>query len=293
MHINQQESNVAGYEEIILTNGKLSVTVVPQANMVISSFKKNGVELLGLKAGLQAYVENLKSFGIPFLAPWANRLKTSEYTVANEKIKFSFEGMKLDDNGYPMHGLMTAISGWDCTVIAEREELIVEGVFEYNSSVPHFESYPFPHTIFLTYKLSPTTLTVETRIHNNGVKPLPIAFGWHPHFITTVDKVKVVGQVKNIPLDSKIFPVSVVNPDDTDDVTMLYKMENEWQANMVTAEGEMILKSYNYSYMLKWFPHGEKFVAVEPMTANIDPFNNEPTLLTGGEDFTAVFSMEI
>ena len=40
-----------------------------------------GVELLSQRRGLQAYVSDGKTMGIPFLHPWANRWSANEVMV--------------------------------------------------------------------------------------------------------------------------------------------------------------------------------------------------------------------
>ncbi len=59
----------------------LTATYVPGAGMVGTSLSDDGVELLGQRRGLQAYVSNHKTMGIPILYPWANRLSSMGYGV--------------------------------------------------------------------------------------------------------------------------------------------------------------------------------------------------------------------
>ena len=46
--------------------------------MIGTSLSDDGVELLGQRRGLHAYVTNGKTMGIPILYPWANRLSANE-----------------------------------------------------------------------------------------------------------------------------------------------------------------------------------------------------------------------
>jgi aldose 1-epimerase len=52
---------------------------VPEAGMIGISLTDSGVELLGQRRGLDAYVANGKTMGIPLLYPWANRLGANTY----------------------------------------------------------------------------------------------------------------------------------------------------------------------------------------------------------------------
>lgn len=114
-------NNIKILETLTLQNGNLQITVIPTANMVISSIKYKNVETIADREGLNAYIQELKSFGIPFLAPWANRLATNEYTIGNKTVTFDPAGMKLDENNYPLHGLLTANPNWlplDCFILS-------------------------------------------------------------------------------------------------------------------------------------------------------------------------------
>ena len=57
-----------------LRAGALTASFEPSASMVCASLTRDGEELLGLRDGLEAYVERGKTMGIPLLHPWANRL---------------------------------------------------------------------------------------------------------------------------------------------------------------------------------------------------------------------------
>lgn len=279
--------------EITLSEGELSVTIIPEANMVVSALRKNNTDLIGQREGLQAYVEETKSFGIPFLSPWANRLATNTYQVEKTNVEFSFEGMKQDENGYPLHGLMSAIKGWTYSTNLTKNSSSLRGEFLYNENIPHYEAYPFPHKIEIEYILTKTNFTVSTYITNLSQQAIPIAFGWHPHFITNQDSIKIFGIKKEIPLTAEVLPSKEYNAKNTDPVSHMYEMEPEWHITLETPEGELKMSTHNYAYLLQWNPEGVNFVALEPMTANIDPFHNSPQLITSNTTYAATYTLEV
>ena len=59
----------------------LAAKFVPDAGMIGISLTDAGVELLGQRRGLDAYVADGKTMGIPILYPWANRLSGNTYTA--------------------------------------------------------------------------------------------------------------------------------------------------------------------------------------------------------------------
>ena len=52
--------------------------------MIGISLTDSGTELLGQRRGLDAYVANGKTMGIPLLYPWANRLGANSYTSGRQ-----------------------------------------------------------------------------------------------------------------------------------------------------------------------------------------------------------------
>lgn len=293
MIIFRRNSKINNIQEIAMSNGDLEVTVIPDANMVISSFKKKGEEILGQRFGLEGYVNNGKSFGIPLLYPWANRVTENNYTVDGFKVSFSTEGMKVDENGYANHGTMTAIKGWETQSFAIGGQLILEGKYKFNENTPHFEAYPFVHEVIVTYILSEDVLEINTKVVNTSGIKMPIAFGWHPHFNADIKDAHATGKEHNIPLNSKVLPVEIFNPEDTDTSALMFKMEDGWGATINTVAGPMKMATKSYGYMLQWDPEGDSFIAVEPMTANIDPFKNECITICPDEEYEANFSLKM
>ena len=66
--------------------GALEARFAAGAGMVGCSLRHRGDELLGILGGLDAYVERGKTFGIPLLYPWANRLGAWGYEVAGRTV---------------------------------------------------------------------------------------------------------------------------------------------------------------------------------------------------------------
>ena len=64
---------------VLVSPAGLAVTFVPGAGMVASSLTLHGAELLFQRGGLIDYVKRGKTFGVPLLHPWANRLDGLRY----------------------------------------------------------------------------------------------------------------------------------------------------------------------------------------------------------------------
>ncbi|MGH3525519.1 MAG: aldose 1-epimerase, partial [Mycobacterium sp.] len=140
---------------------------VPDAGMIGISLTDSGVQLLGQHRGLDAYISDAKTMGIPLLYPWANRLAANAYTAEGETITLTpgNNGVRTDPNGLPIHGVLAAYPRW--RVLAElANELTAE--LDFGADPGLLASFPFPHLLALTVRLSGRELTVITVVTPTG-----------------------------------------------------------------------------------------------------------------------------
>ena len=128
--------------------GGIEATFVPGAGMVGCSLRHRGEELLGQRRGLRAYVAERATMGIPLLYPWANRVARRRFTVAGREVVIDPEvtPLRLDADGLPMHGLLTAARGWQ----VERHEPVADGAvlaarFDFAAHEALMAAFPFAH----------------------------------------------------------------------------------------------------------------------------------------------------
>ena len=110
---------MADFETITLKDpsSSLTATYVPGAGMVGTSLSDDGVELLGQRRGLHAYLTTGKTMGIPILYPWANRLSANTYGVDKAAVTLTpgIGGVRTDQHGVVIHGILAAYEGWQVT----------------------------------------------------------------------------------------------------------------------------------------------------------------------------------
>ncbi len=153
---------------------------VPDAGMIGISLTDAGVELLGQRRGLDAYVAAGKTMGIPILYPWANRLGANTYTAQDVTVTLTAgeNGVRADPNGLPIHGVLAAYPGWRVTA-ESANELTAE--VDFGADPKLLASFPYPHTLTVAVRLAERTLTVCTTVTATGDKPVPLCFGFHPY----------------------------------------------------------------------------------------------------------------
>lgn len=290
-------------DEVTLIYGRMQAIIVPKSNMVIRSLTVDGREILGQRKGLVGYEENLSSFGFPLIAPWMGRLSSNEYVFEGKKYSFSNEGLKLDENGYPTHGLLTANKNWYYNTRETDNELIVEGKLVYDDAIPGYSAFPFNHELYVSYKLSDKGLEIITKVVNTSHMTVPVSFGWHPLF-SGFKLEGMNGIEREINLNSKCLPVTdeyaMSNPEDFDPTAKMYKMRAGWNAELISVNDnlKLIVSTDDYPYCLVWTPPSADYIAIEPMMSNIDPFNmnvhSEPvTQLTAGKELSTNISVRV
>lgn len=161
-------------------SSELTATFVPGAGMIGISLSADGVELLGQRRGLTAYVTDHKTMGIPLLYPWANRLGGNGYEVDGTLVTLTpgVGGVHTDEHGNPIHGTLAADPGWR---VRDQTASELSAQLDFGSRPDLLASFPFPHLLELAITLADRTLTVRTTVTPTGDTAVPLCFGFHPY----------------------------------------------------------------------------------------------------------------
>jgi aldose 1-epimerase len=161
-------------------SSNLQAQFAPDAGMIGVSLTDSSVQLLGQRRGLDAYVADGKTMGIPILYPWANRLGANTYTAEGTTVTLTPERnrVRTDPNGLPIHGVLAAYPRWRVTA-ESANELTAE--VDFGADPELLASFPFPHLLAMTVRLSARALTVRTAVTPTGNQAVPLCFGFHPY----------------------------------------------------------------------------------------------------------------
>lgn len=293
------------------------ITFVPKAGMVGCSMRHQGEELLGMRGGLQAYRESGKTFGIPLLAPWANRLEAKEFNGIELVTDGTF-GVHLDANGLPIHGVLAGCKYWEVT----RQEAIADGPDagawlvaqnEFGPDRKAFPAFPFPLRLEITVHVKGTSATITTSVTATGDRDVPVAFGWHPYFappggdrqdwtiskpftshVLLDDRCVPTGEVERVPVE-----VDVLGDPANGGITFDDLFANVPEGTKAWIEGgnRRITLSYDsgYEYAVLFAPPDQALVAIEPMTAPTDPLAGHFPIksVAPGETYSATYSIHV
>lgn len=202
------------FEAVTLTDpsSSLTATYVPLAGMVATSLADGEDEFLGQRRGLDAYVTTGKTMGIPILYPWANRLSASKYGINGAVVTLTAGtgGVRTDEHGVPIHGVLAAYPGWLVTARTDNE---LTAVLDYGGKPRLLASFPFPHVLTQKISLEDRRLTVETTVMPTTAASVPLCFGYHPYLripgVPREEWLLTTPTMNHLPVDNWGIPTGV------------------------------------------------------------------------------------
>ncbi len=295
------------FEHVALQDpsSSLTATYVPGAGMICTSLADDGVELLGQRRGLDAYVTSGKTMGIPLLYPWANRLSASTYEVDGTVVSLAIgaDGVRADANGLPIHGVLAAYPGWGVTASSGNT---LRADLDYGADRRLLASFPFPHVLTQQITLADRTLTVETTVTPTTQASVPLCFGYHPYFIIPgvprEEWTLTTPNMRSLPVDSRGIPTGETeNWDGRTEPLESTTYDDGFDqlpdgATFALAGGDRRIEvtfEKGYPAAQLFAPPGEDLVAIEPMAAPTDALTRGNFRSAAGEPETLRFSIKV
>jgi aldose 1-epimerase len=233
--------------------------------------------------------------GIPFMAPWANRLDEQAFYANGRKYAFNMELGNVK-GARPIHGFLGAASQWE--VLEARSDgtsAWVTSRLEFFRHPSWMAQFPFAHTIEMTHRLQDGALEIAASLHNLSADPLPVAIGFHPYFtlsdaprdewtIALAARTEWALSPDKIPT-GELRPVEQRFPDpraarlgdhDLDHVFADLVRDASGGAVMSVAGKRQKLEvifGRNYRAAVVYAPKGRDFICFEPMAGITDALN--------------------
>ena len=142
----------------------MDVSIATGVGNIAYEMKVNGKNILHFPfASLAEFKEKPSLCGVPFLAPWANRLDQMAFFANGHKFTLNAElgNIRKDGNGLPIHGLISFSPLWQVVEAkASDTEAHVTSRLEFWKHPELMAQFPFAHTIEMTYSLSAGVLQV-------------------------------------------------------------------------------------------------------------------------------------
>jgi aldose 1-epimerase len=303
-----------GHRTVVLSSpaaGGISAAFAPGAGMVGCSLLHRGEELLGLRGGLDRYVAERSTMGIPLLHPWANRLSRERFTVAGREV--ALEGSPLvgrDSAGLPIHGLLAGADGWELVAWEADERAARVGArFDFSTRQDLLAAFPFPQELALEVTLEGPTLTLRTAVTPEEDGAVPVSFGYHPYLrLPGVPREEWWVELpvrRRFVLDERMIPTGETDPVRIEPGPLGERTFDDGYADLedpprflVSGEGRAIevelLEGYPYAQV--YAPADDTVICFEPMTAPTDALvSGGPSLPLAppGEVHSAAFSVRV
>ena len=278
----------------------------PDGGMIGTSLTDSGVELLGQRRGLDAYLSAGKTMGIPILYPWANRLGDNTYTAENVTVtlKPGENGVRPDPNGLPIHGVLAAYPGWRVTA-ESADELTAE--VDFGADPQLLASFPYPHLLTVTARLAERSLTVRATVTATGDTAVPLCFGFHPYLrlptVARSDWLIETPPLRHFSLDDKGLPTGDTSEQPAKSEPLGdkafddgYDQVKDGAVFAVSGGGRRLEVRFEQGYPAAqiFAPPAEDVVCFEPMTAPTDALRRGGYRSAHpGEPAVAVFSIRV
>jgi aldose 1-epimerase len=204
----------------------VEVAIVPSVGNEAYEMMVHGKNILHFPfADASAFQQKPSRSGIPFLAPWGNRLDQPAFWANGKKYAFD---MTLGNvtGATPIHGLISFSPYWRVTEAkADAQSARVTSKFEFWKHPELMKQWPFAHEYEMTYILSNGELEVKIAVTNLSAEPMPLAIGFHPYFrIPDVPRNDWVGRIparRRVITDARLIPTGQYKPMDLADPFLL------------------------------------------------------------------------
>lgn len=214
------------------------------------------------------------------LFPFANRINKGQYFYNNEQYQLHCNEAA---RGHAMHGLVYTQPFELKEAVADKKEAKVSFEYEYKGEAAGF---PFPFKITLTYILKNKGLQLAVQTENRGDKSFPFSLGWHPYFwssdleqseVYLHSEEKIITDESMIPIEkiARTFPNPLVLENQQfDDAFILRNNTIDYKTPDYKIRLQTIPNEAS-QYVQLYTPSHRKSIAIEPMTAAADCFNNK------------------
>jgi len=161
----------------------VEVSMLPSIGNRVNEMKVHGKNILYFPSTNLAELQKKPDLsGVPFLAPWANRLNEESFWANGKKYSFN---MTLGNvrGPIPIHGLLASSDLWEVMDVgADQKSAHVTSRLLFWKHPELMAQWPFAHEYEMTYALSDGVLEVKLTVTNLSAEPMPVALGFHPYY---------------------------------------------------------------------------------------------------------------
>jgi aldose 1-epimerase len=197
----------------------VDVSIVPSIGNRAYEMNVHGKNILYFpSADVGEFQKRPELSGIPFLAPWANRLNEQGFWANGKKYTFN---MILGNvrGSLPIHGMLSSSPLWEVMeVAADRQSAHVTSRLQFWRNPDLMAQWPFAHEYEMTYRLADGVLEVRVTVTNLSSNPMPVVLGFHPYYripgIPRDNWIATLPARKIVVADDRLIPTGELKPFD-------------------------------------------------------------------------------
>jgi aldose 1-epimerase len=271
----------------------VEVSVMPSIGNRAYEMKVHGHNILYFSGhDLAQYEKRPAMDGVPFLAPWGNRLDESAFWANGKKYLLNPGLGNLQLIPLPLHGVLVTSPLWTVTeTAADAHSAHVTSKLEFWRYPELMAQWPFAHEYEMTYRLADGVLEVRTTVTNLSREAMPLVIGFHPFYrIPDIPRDEWMAHVpaqQAVITDARLIPTGEWKPMDLPDPFPLKgrTLDNGYRDLTRDDEGRAVfsieaggkkveaLFGKNYPAAVVWEPAGREFICFEPMAGITDAVN--------------------
>lgn len=165
--------------ELVDSTAQMNVSVVWSMSNAWR-IQVKGQDLVRPAASLADFMARPGLSGMPFLAPFANRLDQTAFYANGKKYDFDVEQGNVR-GPIPSTGYVNGTKTWQLVEFkADANSAWVTCKLDFYRDPAFMQQWPFAHTVTMTYRVSNGALEVHTRLDNLSRDPMPVSIGFHP-----------------------------------------------------------------------------------------------------------------
>ncbi len=285
-----QKTTDEGIEVIRLADaaGGVEVSIAPSIGNRAYELKVHGKNLLYTPGDLAAIKRSSGINGIPFLAPWGNRMAGGGFWANGKHYLFNtgLHNLNANAGGVAIHGMLTASPLWEVVELkADKNSAHVTSRLQFWKHPDLMANWPFAQEYVITYTLSGSGLEVNASVKNLSAEPEPVAIAFHPYFqIPGVPRAECRAHIparKHVETDSGLvatgelsdskLPDQVGLKDHTFDDGYTDLITDKTGAATFSVESATqkieVVYGPKYKVAVVYAPPGQNFICFEPMSA--------------------------
>jgi len=279
----------------------MDLGIAPDMGNFAYEFKVNGKDVLIPPESFKSYLEKRWfGSGIPFLAPFANRIDGDHYYFQGKKYLLNDSLgniLHVPPKNFPLHGVIVFDPRWEVVEsgASDTQGAFVTSRLEFYKYPDLMAQFPFAHVYEVTYRLKDGKLECTTKVENIGGSPMPVHFGYHPYFRPEGPREEwtiSVGAEKHWIVDEALIPSGETEPTESflagvtksftlgkqfiDDGFSALKRDSEGHGRIwvrgKTGKIEVVYGK-EFDFAIVYAPLDNTLICIEPQTGPTNAFN--------------------